>query len=76
MAVFTSAAMSLRKKIIIDSLKNSGATNPESAKTLDEAGVVNPDLFPEYTEQLVYYEFIHKTADGKYWIDEGKGMQS
>lgn len=69
MAVFTSAAMSLRKKIITDALKSSGATGPETAKTLAEAGVENPELLPEYTEQLVCYEFIHKTADGKYWTD-------
>ena len=72
MAVFTSAAMALRKKIIMDALKNSGATSPETAKTLAEAGIENPELFPEYTEQLVYYEFIHKAANGKYWIDQGE----
>ena len=68
MAVFTSAAMALRKKIIMDALKNSGAVSPETAKTLAEAGVENPDLFPEYTEQMVYYEFIHRTEERKYWI--------
>ena len=26
-------------------------------------------LFREYTEQLVDYGFVHKTADGKYWVD-------
>ena len=70
MAVFTSAAMTLRKKIIMDALKNSGAVSPGTAKTLAETGVENPDLFPEYTEQLVYYEFIHRTEDGKYWTGE------
>ena len=69
MAVFTSAAMGLRKKIITDALKRSGATSAETAKTLAESGVENPDLFREYTEQLVGYGFIHKTADGKYWVD-------
>ena len=69
MAVFTSAAIALRKKIIIDALKNTGAINPETAKTLAEAGVENPDLFPEYTEQLIHLEFINKTEDGRYWID-------
>ena len=69
MAVFASAAMALRKKIIMDALKSSGATGPETAKTLAEAGVENPELLPEYTEQLVDFEFIHKTADGKYWVD-------
>ena len=69
MAVFASAVMALRKKIITDALKSSGATGPETAKTLAEAGVENPELLPEYTEQLVDFEMIHKTADGKYWID-------
>ena len=69
MAVFASAAMALRKKIITDALKSSGATGEDAAKTLAEAGVENPELLPEYTEQLVDFEMIHKTADGKYWID-------
>ena len=69
MAVFASAAMALRKKIITDALRSSGATTQETAKTLAEAGVENPELFPEYTEQLVDFELIHKTADGKYWVD-------
>ena len=69
MAVFTSAAMGLRKKIITDALKRSGAVSAETAKTLAESGVENPDLFREYTEQLVDYGFVHKTADGRYWVD-------
>ena len=69
MAVFTSAAITLRKKLIIDALRDSGATSPETAKTLAEAGVGKPDLFPEYTEKLVYLGLINETADGKYWTD-------
>ncbi len=61
--------MGLRKKIITDALKRSGATSAETAKTLAESGVENPDLFPEYTEQLDGYGFVHRTADGKYWVD-------
>ena len=68
MAVFVSAAMALRKKIIMDALKSSGAITPETAKTLAEAGVENPDLFEEYTEKLVLYEVIRKTTDGKYYL--------
>ena len=49
MAVFTSAAMGLRKKIIMDALKRNGATSAETAKTLAESGVENPDMFREYT---------------------------
>ena len=69
MAVFTSAAMGLRKKIIMDALKRSGATSAETAKTLAESGVENPDIFREYTEQLADFGLIHRTADGKYWVD-------
>ena len=69
MAVFTSAAFAMRKKLILRALEKSGAKSPETAKTLAEAGVENPELLPEYTEQLVDFEMIHKTADGKYWID-------
>ena len=61
--------MALRKKLIIDALKRSGATGPQAAKTLAEAGVENPDLFPEYTEQLVLFDVINKTAEDRYWVD-------
>ena len=69
MAVFTSAAFAMRKKLILGALEKSGANSPETAKTLEEASVPNPDMFEEYTEKLVFLEIIRKTEDGKFFID-------
>ena len=69
MAVFTSAAFAMRKKLILRALEKSGAESPETAKTLAEAGVPNPDMFEEYTEKLVFLEIIQKTEDGRYYLD-------
>jgi hypothetical protein len=69
MAVFTSAAFAMRKKLILGALEKSGANSPETAKTLEESGVPNPDMFEEYTEKLVFLEIIRKTEDGKFFID-------
>ena len=69
MAVFTSAAFAMRKKLILGALEKSGANSPETAKTLEDAGVPNPDMFEEYTEKLVFLEIIRKTEDGKFFID-------
>ena len=40
MAVFTSAAFALRRKLITDALEKAGAKTPATAKTLADAGVV------------------------------------
>ena len=72
MAVFTSSAFALRRKLIVSALERCGARTPETAKTLAEAGVENPDLFEEYTEKLVLYEVLRKTADGKYYLADGR----
>jgi len=72
MAVFTSSAMALRRKLIVNGLRKSGAVSPETAKTLAEAGVELPDAFPEYTEKLAFYEIINRTEDGRYWIGDSE----
>ncbi len=72
MAVFTSSAFALRRKLIFDALARCGARTPETAKTLAEAGVENPDLFEEYTEKLVLYEVICRNPDGKYYLVNGE----
>ena len=72
MAVFTSSAFALRRKLITDALEKCGARTPETAKTLAEAGVENPDLFEEYTEKLVLYEVLRKTPEGKYYLAAGR----
>ena len=68
MAVFTSSAFTLRRKIIVDALTAAKAFTRETALTLTEAGVENPDQFREYTERLVDMEVIGRTKDGRYYI--------
>lgn len=68
MAVFTSSFIALRKKLILEGLMKNRAFSPETAMTLAEAGVENPDYMPEYTGKLVFYGILGKTKDGKYWI--------
>lgn len=62
------AAFTMRRKIILTSLLESGARSPETAKTLEEAGVLNPDKFPEFTEKLVILGALGKTEDGRYYV--------
>lgn len=58
----------IRRNVIIKKLKQCGATSAESAKTLAEVGVINPNGFKRVTEKLVETKIIHKTSDGKYYI--------
>lgn len=58
----------IRRNVIIKKLKACGATSEESAKTLAEAGVINPNGFKHITEKLVETNIIHKTSDGKYYV--------
>jgi hypothetical protein len=68
MATYAAAALTMRKKLVITGLKKSGALSPETAKTLEEAGVINPKSFAEFTESLVQKGIIQKTKEGKYWL--------
>ena len=72
MAVFTSSALALRRKLILQALREAGAVGPESAKALSETDLVTPDDFQEYTTQLVDLGVIHRTPDGKFYVD-GEG---
>lgn len=58
----------LRKKIILKKLRGCGAVSEKSAKTLEEAGVFNPDAFPRVTEVLVKQNIIARTKSGKYYL--------
>ena len=69
MAVFTSSAMALRKKLIIEALRKAGANSPKTAKALTETDLENPDSFQEYTEDLADLNIIRRTPDGKYYVD-------
>ena len=58
----------LRKRHIIRRLRACGATSPETAKTLAEAGVFHSDWFKPITNRLVKTGIIKKTADDRYYI--------
>jgi len=58
----------IRRNVIIKKLKESGALSAETAKTLAEAGVVNPDGFKSITKRLVKTGEIKITDDGKYYV--------
>ena len=58
----------IRKNIIVKRLIASGANSFDTAKTLTEAGVINPDGFRRITEHLVKTGVIHRTPDNKYYI--------
>lgn len=57
----------LRGKMIRDKLAACGAVSEETAKTLAEAGVFNPNGFRGVTEKQVKDKKIAKTADGRYY---------
>lgn len=69
MAVYTSSVFALRKKMILEALAGSGARTEETAKTLQDAGVKNPDIFEEYTEKLVAMGLLKKTKDGRFYVE-------
>lgn len=58
----------MRRNVIIKRLKECGANSSETAKTLAEAGVFNPNAFSRFTEKLVEQGVIHRTTDGKYYV--------
>lgn len=58
----------IRRNLIVKKLKESGALSAEAAKTLAEAGVINPHGFRRITAKLVETGVIRRTSEGKYYI--------
>lgn len=58
----------MRRKMIINKLQQNGAFSEETAKTLEEIKVMNPNAFPKVTEQLVKDKILVKTKDNKYYL--------
>lgn len=58
----------IRKNVIVKQLTACGATSEATAKTLAEAGVINPNGFKRITNRLVATGVIHKTPDNKYYV--------
>ncbi len=66
--MFGSPAFMFRQKMILKKFKDCGAISEESAKTLEEAGVFNPDAFSNITEDLVNKQKLAKTEFQKYYL--------
>ena len=58
----------IRRNLIVQKLQACGAVSPETAKTLAEAGVVNPNGFQRITERLVKTGVIKQAGEGKYYL--------
>lgn len=58
----------LRRAMIIKRLERHGAISEESAKTLEEVGILNPNWFPKVTEKLLKDKIITKTGENKYYL--------
>lgn len=58
----------IRRNVILKSLRACGAVSEETAKTLAEAGVINPNGFKRITDTLVRSGVIHRTLDGRYYV--------
>lgn len=59
----------IRKMRIIKLLTKTKAFSEESAKSLDEIGLIDPYAFHGITKRLVKKGRINKTDDGKYFIN-------
>ena len=58
----------IRRNDIVKRLRACGAVSAETAKTLAEAGVINPNAFKRITERLVQTGVIKRTEEGRYYI--------
>ena len=58
----------IRRNVILKKLSECGATSEKTARTLAEAGVINPNGFRRITELLVRQGAIHRTANGRYYV--------
>ena len=58
----------IRKNLIIRKLSAAGAFSEQSAVTLREAGVLNPDGFLAVTRRMVNRGIIAACGDGKYYL--------
>jgi hypothetical protein len=58
----------IRKNVILKKLRDCGTTSEKTARTLAEAGVINPNGFKHITELLVRQGAIHRTSDSRYYV--------
>ena len=69
MAVFVPPIPLIRKNRIISLLMKANAYSPETAKRLDEIGLINPYGFPFVTLRMVKRNIISVTDDGRYYLN-------
>lgn len=62
-------ALVLRQKRIVKLLEKAGAFSKDTAKGLDEIGLLNPNTFSGLTQKLVRDNIITATEDGKYYLN-------
>lgn len=65
--MFFPPVLLIRRNHILERLTRCGATCPERAVTLAQAGVVNPRGFRRFTQRLVAQGVLRET-DGKYYL--------
>ena len=70
--MFAIPVLLLRQKLILKKLRSCGAVSEESAKTLEEAGVFNPDAFPRVLEDMVDKNMLIRTGSQKYYLGNQK----
>ena len=68
--MFAIPVLLLRQKLILKKLRECQAVSEESAKTLEEVGVFNPDAFPRVLEDLVDKRKVVRTKSQKYYLAE------
>ena len=66
--MFALPVFMLRQKMILKKFRDCGAISEGSAKTLEEAGVFNPNAFPKVTEDLVNKKKLVRTESQKYYL--------
>lgn len=59
----------MRKRMIIKRLGEHGAFSEESAVTLKEAGVFNPNAFQRLTKIMEKRNILTQTTDGRYYLN-------
>ena len=58
----------IRKNYIIKKLMQCQAYSEDSAKTFQEAGIINPNGFKNVTEMMINKKILVKTKDNKYYL--------
>lgn len=69
MAIFIPVPV-IRRRLIIRKLTKCNAFSEDSAKSFEEAGIINPDGFKRLTEKLIKEKILIKTKNNKYYLNK------